>query len=95
MKDPHTLQTPLARARGLGASHHGSLHWMQERLTSLASIPLTLWLACSILYLKDASHSVIAAWLGHPLNAIMMLLFIFTIFYHTLLGLQVITEDYI
>ena len=29
-------RTPLSRARGLGAAHHGAGHWISERVSALA-----------------------------------------------------------
>jgi len=39
-----SLQTPLARARGLGSAKEGLHHWWMQRVTAVALLPLTLWL---------------------------------------------------
>ncbi|MCC6598598.1 MAG: succinate dehydrogenase, hydrophobic membrane anchor protein [Alphaproteobacteria bacterium] len=90
-----SMRSPLARARGLGAAGHGSGHWMAQRFTAIANIPLTLWLVYSIITLKGASHEVFVAWLGQPVNAVLMILFLLSVFYHAALGLQVVIEDYV
>jgi len=91
----HGLKTPLARARGLGAAGHGTEHWMAQRITALANIPLCIWLVYSIVSLKGASHEEFTGWLSEPINAILMILFVISTVYHGVLGSQVVVEDYI
>lgn len=91
----HGIKTSLAKARGLGSAHHGAEHWMIERVTSLALIPLVIWLVFSIISLTGADYETFTLWLLRPVNAIMMLLFIMVSFYHAALGCQVIMDDYI
>lgn len=88
-------RSPLARARGLGAAHGGTHHWWMQRLTSIALVPLTLWFALALATLAAADHATAAAWLRSPVNAVLTLLLIGTVFYHTYLGLQVVIEDYV
>ena len=38
-----SLETPLHKVRGLGASHSGTGHFWHERVTAVALIPLTIW----------------------------------------------------
>ncbi len=89
------LKAPLARANGLGAAHHGSHHWMHQRVTAIANIPLMIWFVYSVVHLKGASHYEVSAWLAEPVNAILMILSVISVFYHAALGSQVIAEDYI
>lgn len=89
------LKTPLSRARGLGSARDGVTHWLHQRITAVASIPLTLWLVWNVVTLKGASYEVFTAWLAEPLNAILMILLIMSVFYHAALGCQVVAEDYI
>lgn len=91
----HGIKTSLARARGLGSAHHGAEHWLAERITSLALIPLVIWLVYSIVSLAGADYSTFTMWLAEPVNAILMLLFLIVTFYHAALGCQVIMDDYI
>ena len=37
----------------------------------------------------------VAAWAGHPVNAVLLLALVVMTFHHTALGLQVVYEDYI
>lgn len=92
--DNKGIKTPLARARGLGAAGHGSDHWLHQRITAIANLPLMLWLVYSIVDLNGATYQDFTAWLSTPLNAILMILTILSVFYHAALGTQVIVEDY-
>ena len=38
------LQTPLKRARGLGSAKDGTHHFIVQRITALALVPLSLWI---------------------------------------------------
>ena len=93
--DDNGIKTPLGRARGLGSAKEGADHWMAQRITAIANIPLVLWLVYSIVDLKGASHAEFTGWLAEPVNAILMILFILSVFYHAKLGTQVVTEDYV
>lgn len=90
-----TMETPLARVRGLGASGEGAEHWWHERLTSVSTLLLLVWLAVSLLRLPALDHQTLTAWLAEPLAAVPMLLLIVSTFWHIRLGLRVIVEDYV
>jgi len=90
-----TLETPLAKAKGLGSAHEGVHHWMHQRLTAIANIPLVLWFVWSVVHLNGADYETFTAWLGQPIHAVLMILLILSVFYHAVLGAQVIVEDYI
>ena len=89
-----SLRSPLAHARGLGSAKEGIHHWWSQRLTALALIPLGLWFIYSLVVMTGANYTTVIAWLANPLNAVLMLLFIISLFYHAALGLQVVIEDY-
>ena len=90
-----TMETPLGRVRGLGAAGEGAHHWWLERLTSLSTLLLFVWLGVSLLRLPMYDHATIADWLSSPLAAVPMLLLVFSTFWHLKLGLQVVVEDYV
>jgi succinate dehydrogenase / fumarate reductase membrane anchor subunit len=88
-------RTPLGRARGLGSAKHGVTHWIAERVSAIALVPLVLWLAYSVLKLAAADYAGAANWILHPLNAVLMALLITVGFWHMHAGMRVIVEDYI
>ena len=90
-----TMQSPLGRARGLGSAKEGVGHWWHQRQTALALVPLLLWLVISVIANVGADHASMKSWLTSPFNATMMILLIFAGFYHALLGVQVVVEDYV
>lgn len=90
-----SMQTPLAKVRGLGSAKEGFHHWWAQRLTAIALIPLSLWFIYSLVVVTGAEYATVIAWLGAPVNAVLMLLFLFSLYYHASLGLQVVIEDYI
>lgn len=95
MTQHRQYETPMARVRGLGSAKSGAHHWLVERVTALAAVPLTLWFIWSIVQMTSFDHAAVSAWLGAPVNAFLMILSIVMIFYHAALGCQVIAEDYI
>jgi succinate dehydrogenase / fumarate reductase membrane anchor subunit len=90
-----TMRTPLARVRGLGAAKDGTGHWWMQKLLSLALIPLTIWFVASVIALAGADHAAVTAWLGNPVSAGLMILLVVATFYHGLLGVQAVIEDYV
>ena len=90
-----SLQSPIARARGLGSAKEGVHHWWAQRITAVALVPLSLWFIYSLVVLTGAEYGAVISWLGNPLYAVLMLLFIFSLYYHAVLGVQVVIEDYI
>jgi len=90
-----SLRTPLARVRHLGSAKDGTHHWWLQRVTALALLPLTLWFVISVIGLAGADHAAVAAWAGHPLSAALLVLLLVATFYHAVLGLQVVIEDYV
>ena len=89
-----TLRTPLGRVRGAGSAKGGTHHWYMMRVTSIALLPLTIWLVFSLVCMAGKSHADTVAWLGSPFNAVLMLAFLAAAFHHTANGLQVFIEDY-
>jgi succinate dehydrogenase / fumarate reductase membrane anchor subunit len=96
--DPRNMQdmrTPLARAMGLGSAKAGVGAWWAQRASAVALVPLTLWFTASIIVHTRSDYATLVVWLRTPLTAIMMILLLITVFYHSALGLQVVIEDYI
>lgn len=89
------LRSPLARVKGLGSAKTGVQHWWLQRLTGLALVPLSVWFVASLVCVAGADYDTAAQWLRSPLSALLMLLLIYGIFHHGLLGMQVVIEDYV
>jgi succinate dehydrogenase / fumarate reductase membrane anchor subunit len=85
----------MGRVRGLGSARSGTTHFWQQRLTSVAGIPLTIAFFVIVASLLGRNHAAVVQILGSPLVASLLLLFIFNSIYHMWLGMQVIIEDYV
>ena len=90
-----TMETPLAHVRGLGSAREGAHHWWIERLTSVSTLLLFVWLFVSLLRLPGLDYRTVTEWLQSPLAAVPMLLLILSAFWHLKLGMQVVIEDYV
>jgi succinate dehydrogenase / fumarate reductase membrane anchor subunit len=95
MSGPGEMRTPLARVRHLGAARAGTEHFWQQRLTSVALVPLGIAVVFIVIGLLGRNHAAVVQILGSPLVAIVMLLFIIASAYHMWLGMQMIIEDYV
>lgn len=90
-----SMRTPLGKARGLGTGHSGTEHFWRERLTSLAGIPLIIFVVIFVMVMHAADHASLVRAIRNPFIAIGLLLAIVNIAYHMCLGMRVIIEDYI
>lgn len=88
-------RTPLRRARGLGSAKHGVGHWLAERITSVALVPLVLWAVFGVITLAGTDYYGAVAWISQPVNAVLMVLLTAISFLHMHAGMRVIVEDYI
>ena len=91
----NNMRSPLGRARGLGSAKEGLHHWWVQRLTSLALVPLTIWFVASVISLAGTGFNDFVAWIGNPINATVMIVFLAVTFHHAQLGVQVVLEDYV
>jgi len=89
------LQTPLKRVRGLGSAKSGTHHFIVQRVTAVALIPLVLWSIWFALKLMHADYAHARALLHEPLNAVLSIAFVIALFWHAQLGVQVVLEDYV
>jgi succinate dehydrogenase / fumarate reductase membrane anchor subunit len=88
-------ETALSEARGLGSAREGAEHWGLERLTAVSTLALFVWFGVSLVRLPGLDLQTITAWLRQPLAAVPMLLLIVSTFWHLMMGLIVVVEDYV
>ena len=89
------MLNPLARARGHGSAKEGVHHWYAQRASALLLIVLMGWLIYAMIRLSGADHGTASSFIAQPTNAAFLVLLIVTLFYHAMLGLQVVIEDYV
>ncbi len=90
-----SLRSPLGYVLGHGSAREGVHHWWHLRTTSAALAVLGIWFVFGILTLPDLGRTSVVAWLGRPVNAVLMMLFVAATAWHSALGVQVVVEDYI
>ncbi|MGF1461650.1 MAG: succinate dehydrogenase, hydrophobic membrane anchor protein [Maricaulaceae bacterium] len=89
------LRTPLSRARGLGSAKHGTEHFIKQRVSAIALAILVPWFLISLIGAMEGGYLGAIAWIGAPVNAVLLVLLLTAAFFHMRLGLQVVVEDYI
>jgi succinate dehydrogenase / fumarate reductase membrane anchor subunit len=90
-----SLETPLARVRGLGSAKKGAAHFWAQRVSAAALIPLCVWFLASIVAFAGADYEAVMVYLRRPVIVALFLLLILTAFAHMRIGLQVVIEDYV
>jgi len=88
-------RNPLKVARGLGSSQSGVGHWWSQRVTAAALVLLGVWFVATVLCLLHADYTTARATVAKPWNALLLIAFVLTMFWHAVLGLEVVIEDYV
>lgn len=79
----------------LGASGHGTGAWLQQRLTAGVLAALGLWFVLALARLPHVQYEDLRAWVGAPVNSVLLLAFVGAAIAHAILGLRVVFEDYV
>jgi len=87
--------TDRKRVDGLGSAHNGVGHWMSQRVTSLALIPLSLMFLFPFMRNLGADHAVMLQTYAHPYHALVAVMFFIVVCRHLQQGMQVVIEDYV
>lgn len=90
-----SMVNPLARARGHGSSNDGVHHWYAQRASAVLLVFLVAWLVYAMFQLAGTGHAEAAEFISNPVNAAFLVIFLVAMFYHAMLGLQVVIEDYV
>lgn len=89
------LRTPLGRVRGLGSAKEGTNHWWALRATSVTLVPLSLWFVISLMSVAHADYAAAIEWVGKPWNSALLVVFLVSMFYHAILGMEEVLQDYV
>jgi len=73
----------------------GFHHWLVQRVSAVALIPLIIWLVLSLVEIALDPAGYLPVFFAYPFNAFMAILLFTTSLYHGSLGMRVIIEDYV
>jgi succinate dehydrogenase / fumarate reductase membrane anchor subunit len=88
-----SLRHPIGRVRGLGSAKEGTGHWVAQRITAVALLPLVVWFAWFAIGIDGYADA--RAFIAQPLNAVLTAALVVCLFQHAHLGVQVVIEDYV
>ena len=88
------MRTPLGKVRGLGSAREGTGDFWRIRVTSIALVPLSMFVIGWLLSLRGAGFAEVRASLANPLIALAVGLFVIISLDHMRLGMKEIIEDY-
>ncbi|VAV92405.1 hypothetical protein MNBD_ALPHA06-1081 [hydrothermal vent metagenome] len=88
------LQTPRAKITGLGASGHGTQHYLVQRVTAIALLILIPLVLFQFLSAFASGYQAVHAWVGSLMGTASLLALVTAMFWHLRLGVQVAVEDY-
>ncbi len=78
-----------------GRTGNGSRHWRNQRLTSIALVPLSLWFLFALSRQSALDHATVAALFAKPLQVLLAALLGVALLWHSMQGVQVVLEDYV
>jgi succinate dehydrogenase / fumarate reductase membrane anchor subunit len=90
-----SLRSPLGKVRGLGSARSGTHSWITMRMTSLALIPLTLYVLIGFADAVASGYPGAYAWLQSPIASTFTILMLLAGLHHGASGLREVIEDYI
>ena len=77
------------------SKHSARCHWIIERVTALALVPLCLWFIINLVSAVGAEAATATTFLQQPVNSVVMAALIIIGFWHMALGVGVVIEDYV
>ncbi len=92
---PAVRKSFLARARGWGSAKEGIRHWRWQRISAIALVPLSLWFVLTLLSMDGLDYGQARAVVRAPLGLCLMGLFLGSLAFHAVLGIEVVIEDYV
>ena len=85
-----------SRAKGHSSSSHSTVHFIRQRLSAFALIPLVIWfIAFCAGIIQSPTGDNITSSIACQFNVVCCILFISIFLYHGYLGMQIIMKDYI
>ncbi len=88
-------RSDLGIARGKGSAKNGTSHWLLQRATALAMIPLGLAAAVLFFWLMRTGYYPVFALMHRPWVLLFAVLLVAVVYWHGYLGLKVVIEDYL
>ena len=89
------MRTPLGQVRGLGSAKQGTGHFIRQRLTAIANVPLIIAFIVIIISVQGESHAKVVEILASPFVALILLAVMISAVIHMRLGMQTVIEDYV
>ena len=89
------FRTPRSVALGLGSAHHGVSHFLVERVSALALVPLVIWGGFAAVGLVGAGYGAAVEWIAQPINCVLTGALLICGLIHAKNAMQVVIEDYI
>ena len=90
-----SMRTPLGRVLGFGSAKSGTEDFWLQRLTAIASIPLTIAGLVLVISLTGGSYPTVKQTIASPLVAVLLMLFVLANALHMKIGVQIVIEDYV
>jgi succinate dehydrogenase / fumarate reductase membrane anchor subunit len=90
-----SFKTAYKGVAGLGSAKDGTGHWVSQRLTAIALIPLGAMFIYPLMKSLGAGHDAVLATYSHPFHALIAIGFFVVAFRHLRLGMQEVIVDYI
>lgn len=73
----------------------GTRHWWAQRITAFVLAVLTPWFVLGVVSHIGEPRIMVRLWLGEPLVALLMAVFVVFSLWHTAQGLRVVLDDYV
>ena len=90
-----SFKTDYQKVAGLGSAKSGTGHWISQRLTAIALMPLGAMFLYPFMKALGQGHEAVLATYQHPFHALIAIGFIVVAFRHARLGVQEVIVDYI
>ena len=85
----------IPKSNGKTQKNSGFRHWWHQRLTAMLMVPIVVSSLYLVIKIGNSDYDQAIALLQNPFHGAILLLLIVVGFWHSILGVQVIIEDYI